>query len=111
MTRFGLAAGAMSVVLALSGSAWGQARSFEGLNDDRLWKLLKPCEDLQANLLFQTVRPKSRYIKRARHCEKKLRVPKPDDPLVEIERLLKVCEAHLAANRLTTGVGGTAVAC
>ena len=29
----------------------------------------------------------------------------------EIGKLLKVCEAHLAANRLTAGVGGTAVGC
>ena len=114
MTCFGLAAGVVSVALVLSSSAWGQSRSFEGLNDDRLWKLLKPCEDLQGNLTFQAVRPNSRLIKRARHCEKELRKPVSDDtgnPSVEIKKLLRVCEAHLAANRLTTGIGGTAVAC
>lgn len=29
----------------------------------------------------------------------------------EIDKLLKVCDTHLAANRLTAGVGGTAVGC
>ena len=115
MTRLGLSAWVVGVGLALSGGVWGQAPGMEGMSDDTLWKVLKPCESLEGNKVFQMMAASnSRYIKRVKRCEKLLRKPVSDpivDPSVEIERLLKVCEAHLAANRLTTGVGGTAVAC
>ena len=115
MTRLGLPAWVVGVGLALSGGVWGQAPGMEGMSDDTLWKVLKPCESLEGNKVFQMMAAStSRYIKRVKRCEKLLRKPVSDpivDPSVEIERLLKVCEAHLAANRLTTGVGGTAVAC
>ena len=52
----------------------------------------------------------------ARACLEKLKKAVPDaagkkPPSTEVERLLEACEMHFAANRLTTGVGGTAVQC
>jgi formylglycine-generating enzyme required for sulfatase activity/uncharacterized caspase-like protein len=36
---------------------------------------------------------------------------RPQGPSPQVGRLLRECAAHLAANRLTTGAGGTALAC
>ena len=51
----------------------------------------------------------------ARACLEKLGKAVPASwkktPPTDVERLLEVCAAHFAANRLTTGVGGTAVEC
>ena len=57
-----------------------------------------------------------RHVAEARACLEKLGKAVPASgrktaPPTEIERLLRVCEAHFAANRLTTGVGGTALEC
>ena len=80
------------------------AESLDPLVDDAVWEGHQGCKTEQGTREYLRKHPKGKYASKARACLKRWGSSK-------IENLLKVCEAHFAANRLTEGRGGTAVAC
>ena len=68
------------------------------------WERVGGCTDRGQVEGFIEKYPKGRFAEPARECLAKLQD-------TDVERLLAVCEMHFEANRLTTGVGGTAVGC
>ena len=68
------------------------------------WAKVKDCTDIEKVEAFERNHPEGRFVEQARGCLTRLRES-------DIERLLALCEMHFEANRLTTGVGGTAVEC
>ena len=79
------------------------------------WEQARSCQDKKSVMWYLERYPGGRYRDDAEECLEKLARPTPE-PVQEpapspIEALLALCEQHFKANRLTTGVGGTAVEC
>ena len=75
------------------------------------WLDLGPCRgtaQIREYLDFLEQFPAGRHAAEAKACLTRLARAQRS---LEIERLLATCAAHVAARRLTTGKGGTAVAC
>ena len=113
MRRLRLLTWAACVGLVFVGSALAQS----SVEDDVFWESVSGCTDaVEVKLYIEEFGEEGRHVAEARACLEKLRKAVPDTagkkaPSTEIERLLEVCEMHFTANRLTTGVGGTAVQC
>ena len=79
------------------------------------WEQARSCRDRKNVEWYLKRYPGGQYRDEAKACLEKLAPPTPG-PVREpapspIEVLLALCEQHFEANRLTTGVGGTAVEC
>ena len=88
------------------------------LEDDTFWNSVRGCTDAVEVEMYLAEFPEGRHAVEARECLVRLgRLPTEPEPVpkkvrsTEVERMLEVCEMHFEANRLTTGVGGTAVEC
>ncbi len=115
MRRFGVLAWVACAVLVLGwgGSAGSAAGTAE--EDDLFWESVSGCTDAEeVGMYVEAFGEGARHLEAARACLERLKpppVPVKPPPPTEVERLLEVCEMHFAADRLTTGVGGTAVGC
>ena len=94
------------------------ALAFEDIADDTFWNSVRGCTDAVEVELYLAEFSEGRHAAEARECLVRLgRLPAEPEPApkkvrsTEVERMLEVCEMHFEANRLTTGVGGTAVEC
>lgn len=83
--------------------------------DSERWEQIRDCEDLVSVEMFLVEYPDSAHADDARNCLDGIQNddvveddPPDDDPL---DVVLRRCREHLAANRLTTGQGGTAFDC
>ncbi len=78
--------------------------------DSERWEQIRECGDLVSVEMFLMEFPDSEHADDARNCL--AGIPPPDveeeDPL---DVVLRRCREHLAANRLTSGQGGTAFDC
>ena len=106
MKRARLAAWTMCAALIFAGSPLAQV--YDSVEDDIFWDSVSGCTDAREVQLYLDQFPKGRHPNKARACLETLAKKASSK---EIERLLKVCEMHFAAGRLTTGAGGTAVEC
>ena len=103
--------------LTFAGGALAQSSERTAAEDDVFWESVSGCTDaVEVELYIEEFGEEGRHVAEARACLETLRKAVPDTagkktPSTEVERLLEVCEMHFAANRLTTGVGGTAVQC
>ena len=70
------------------------------------WEEIESCQSKEDVERFLTRYPKGAYRIKAREC-----LERWSDVTYRIEGMLEACEAHFEANRLLTGVGGTAVEC
>ena len=70
------------------------------------WDRVKSCRDREDVERFLAEFSKGRYGEEARKC-----LERWSDVNFQIERKNEACEEHFKANRLLTGVGGTAVEC
>ena len=108
---------AVCVGLTFAGGALAQSSERTAAEDDVFWESVSGCTDaVEVELYIEEFGEEGRHVAEARACLETLRKAVPDTagkkfPSTEVERLLEVCEMHFAANRLTTGVGGTAVQC
>ena len=95
--------------------AWAQAPGRTAEQDDVFWESVLGCTSAVEVEMYLGEFPGGRHVAEARACLEKLRKAVPASgrktAATEVERLLEVCEMHFAANRLTTGVGGTALGC
>lgn len=84
-------------------------------NESERWKQVRDCKDLISVEMFLLDYPDSQHADDARNCL--AGVQNGDiverDPMVRppLGAVLRTCDEHLAANRLTTGHGGTAFDC
>ena len=103
--------------LTFAVGALAQSPGKTAAEDDVFWESVSGCTDaVEVELYIAEFGEEGRHVAEARACLEMLRKAVPDtvgkkSPSTEVERLLEVCEMHFAANRLTTGVGGTAVQC
>ena len=117
MKHVRLLAWTVCVGLTFAGSALTQSPGRTAAEDDVFWESVSGCTDaLEVELYIAEFGEEGRHVAEARACLERLgkatpAVARKKTPSAEIERLLGMCEAHLVANRLTTGVGGTAVQC
>lgn len=85
-----------------------QAASLDPSEDDDVWEGYEGCKSKQGTLEYLEKYPDGKHANEARACLKRWESS-------AVEKLLKVCEARLAANHLTVGPKGneekTAVAC
>ena len=83
--------------------------------DSERWEQIRDCEDLISVEMFLLEYPDSAHADDARNCLAGI----PNDDVAEddqpdenpLDVVLRRCHEHLAANRLTTGQGGTAFDC
>ena len=75
-------------------AAWSRIESCRSKAD--VEQFLNDYQDLKGSV----------YAEKAREC-----LGRWSDVSFRVERMLEVCEIHFEANRLLTGIGGTAVAC
>ena len=101
--RRGERLGALGVLCVLAVSSVAA----EVTHDDVFWESVAGCTDAVEVEMYLEEFPQGRHVREARACLERLGVGDKSD----IEGLLELCEVHFEANRLTTGVGGTAVAC
>lgn len=73
-------------------------------HDDVFWESVAECTDAVEVQMYLDEFPEGRHVEEARACLRSLGIS-------SVGELLEECEAHFEANRLTTGEGGTAVAC
>ena len=112
-----LLAWTVCATLVLVSIAWAQAPGRTAEQDDVFWESVSGCTSaVEVEMYISEFGEEGRHVAEARACLEKLGKAVPASgrktaPPTEIERLLRVCEAHFAANRLTTGVGGTAIEC
>ena len=105
------------VGLTFTGGTLAQSPGRTAAEDDVFWESVSGCTDaLEVELYISEFGEEGRHVAEARACLERLgkaapAVARKKTPPTEVERLLGMCEAHFAANRLTTGVGGTAVQC
>ena len=97
-------------------AAWAQAPGRTAEQDDVFWESVSGCTSaVEVEMYISEFGEEGRHVAEARACLEKLRKAVPASgrktPSTEVERLLEVCEMHFTANRLTTGVGGTALGC
>ncbi len=83
--------------------------------DSERWEQIRDCEDLISVEMFLMEYPDSQHANDARNCLEGGRNGEPveEDTIDEnpLDAILQACRVHLAANRLTTGQGGTAFDC
>ncbi len=83
--------------------------------DSERWEQIRDCEDLISVEMFLMEYPDSQHANDARDCldGDGTRDPVEDETIDEnpLDAILQTCRDHLAANRLTTGQGGTAFDC
>ena len=96
--------------------AWAQAPGRTAEQDDVFWESVLGCTSaVEVEMYISEFGEEGRHVAEARACLEKLGKAVPASgrktAATEVERLLEVCEMHFAANRLTTGVGGTAIEC
>ena len=115
MRRIRLLAWTVCAVLVLGSVAWAQASGRTADHDDVFWESVSGCTDAVEVEMYLDEFPEGQHVAEARACLEKLGKAVPASgkktPSTEVERLLEVCAMHFAADRLTTGVGGTAVGC
>ena len=115
MRRIRLLAWTVCAVLVLGSVAWAQASGRTAEQDDVYWESVSGCTDAVEVEMYLDEFPGGQHVAEARACLEKLGKAVPASgkktPSTEVERLLEVCAMHFAADRLTTGVGGTAVGC
>ena len=70
------------------------------------WERIESCRSKDDVERFLRNHRKGAYTRQARECLERL-----SDVSYRIDGLLEACEGHFEANRLLTGVGGTAVEC
>ena len=106
------------VGLTFTGGVLAQSSDRTAAEDDVFWESVSGCTDeVEVKLYIEVFGEEGRHVAAARECLDELgtEVPEPAgkkvSPSTEVEKQLGMCEAHFAANRLTTGVGGTAVEC
>ena len=75
-------------------------------DEQAAWERIEACRSKEDVERFLRNHGKGAYASRARACLERL-----SDVSYRIDALLEACESHLEANRLLTGVGGTAVEC
>ena len=103
-------------VVVLGSVAWAQASGRTAEQDDVFWESVLGCMSAVEVEMYLDEFPRGQNVAEARACLEKLGKAVPNSgsktvPPTEIKRLLEVCAAHFAANRLTAGLGGTAVEC
>ena len=76
----------------------------EVTHDDVYWESVAGCTDAVEVRMYLDEFPEGRHVEEARACLGSLGVS-------SVGKLLEECEVHFEAKRLTTGEGGTAVAC
>ena len=101
--RRGQRLGALGVLCVLAVSSVAA----EVNHDDVFWESVAGCTDAVEVEMYLAEFPQGRHVREARACLERLGVADKSG----IETLLELCEVHFEANRLTTGVGGTAVGC
>ena len=110
-----LLAWTVCAVLVLGSVARAQASGRTAEQDDVFWESVSGCTSAVEVGMYLDEFPGGQHVAEARACLEKLEkaasASGKKTPSTEVERLLEVCAAHFAANRLTTGVGGTAVEC
>ena len=111
-----LLAWAVCAALVPVSVAWAQAPGRTAEQDDVFWESVSGCTSaVEVEMYISEFGEEGRHVAEARACLEKLGKAVPASgrktAATEVERLLKVCEMHFAANRLTTGVGGTAIEC
>ena len=116
MKHVRLLAWAVCAVLLPVSVAWAQAPGRTAEQDDVFWESVLGCTSaVEVEMYISEFGEEGRHVAEARACLEKLRKAVPDSgrktASTEVERLLEVCEMHFTANRLTTGVGGTALGC
>ena len=115
MRRIRLLAWTVCAVLFLGSVAWAQTSGRTAEQDDVYWESVSGCTSAVEVEMYLDEFPGGQHVAEARACLEKLGKAVPASgkktPSTEVERLLEVCAMHFAADRLTTGVGGTAVGC
>ena len=115
MRRMWRLAWTVCAILVLGSVAWAQTSDRTAEQDDVFWESVSGCTSAVEVGMYLDEFPGGQHVTEARTCLEKLGKEVPASgkktPSTEVERLLEVCAAHFAANRLTTGVGGTAVEC
>ena len=116
MRRIRLLAWIVCAVLVLGSVAWAQASGRTAEQDDVFWASVSGCTSAVEVEMYLDEFPGGQHVAEARACLEKLGRVAPaaarkKPPSTEVERLLGMCRAHFTADRLTTGVGGTAVEC
>ena len=96
--------------------AWAQAPGRTTEQDDVFWESVLGCTSaVEVEMYISEFGEEGRHVAEARACLEKLGKVDPASgrktASTEVERLIEVCEMHFTANRLTTGVGGTALGC
>ena len=93
------------------------AAAEDAVNDELFWQSVKGCTVAEEVALYiEVFEGRGKHLAEARACLKQLgredllSGEEPPAPS-EIDELLAVCAAHFRADRLTTGIGGTAVEC
>ena len=76
------------------------------LEEQAAWGRIESCRSREDVERFLRTFSKGAYTRDARECLERL-----SDVTYRIDGLLEACEDHFEANRLLTGVGGTAVEC
>ena len=111
-----LLAWAVCAALVPVSVAWAQAPGRTAEQDDVFWESVLGCTSaVEVEMYISEFGEEGRHVAEARACLEKLGKVDPASgrktAATEVERLLEVCEMHFTANRLTTGVGGTALGC
>ena len=99
----GLAAAALCAGLLFSDSVLAQTS--DRAEDDVFWESVKSCTDGDEVRMYLGKFPNGAHAPKARQCLTRLQTG------MKVKRLLKECEAHRAADRLTRGRGGNALDC
>ena len=73
------------------------------------WGAARRCKDVETVRRFVRDHPESRYVGEANACLADLERERQRN--LRVEGLLRECRAHRDANRLTAGVGGSALEC
>ena len=101
-------AGAVSVILI-------PLNAIAQETDSERWEQISDCEDLISVEMFLVEYPDSPHADDARNCLSRGRNgDQVEDEAIDenpLDAILQTCRDHLAANRLTTGQGGTAFDC
>ncbi len=108
-----MTAGLRAVLVAMFASV--PLDAFAQQTEAERWAEISDCEDLISVEMFLLEFPDSAFANDARNCMDGTPSGDPvtPDPVDDnrIADTLRTCQEHLAANRLTTGQGGTAFEC
>lgn len=103
-SRAGFTASVAVVLLGALAGGRVHAEPLTEVMDNAVWKGLQGCKSEEGTREYLKKYKNGRHADKARACLKRWGSS-------DIGNLLRVCEAHFAADRLTEGRGGTAVAC